>query len=73
MSPEVLQSHGYNAKSDVWSLGCVLYELCCLKQAFDSTTGLMGLMYQICEGEPPELPDIYSADLREVGNKLKGV
>lgn len=34
MSPEVLKHDGYNAKSDVWSLGVVLYELCTLQHAF---------------------------------------
>lgn len=31
MSPEVCESKPYTYKSDVWSLGCVLYELCTLK------------------------------------------
>ena len=34
MSPEVLKHDGYNSKSDIWSLGCVLFELCTLKHAF---------------------------------------
>jgi len=34
MSPEVLQSNGYDWKSDVWSLGCVVYELAMLTSPF---------------------------------------
>ena len=30
MSPEVCENKPYTQKSDVWSLGCVLYELCAL-------------------------------------------
>lgn len=34
MSPEVCESKPYTFKSDVWALGCVLYELCALEHAF---------------------------------------
>ena len=34
MSPEVLQGKGYDWKSDVWSLGCIAYELCMLRSPF---------------------------------------
>ena len=33
-SPEVVEEKPYNHKSDIWSLGCVLYELCALKHPF---------------------------------------
>jgi serine/threonine protein kinase len=35
LSPELCEDRPYNRKSDVWALGCVLYELCTLKRAFD--------------------------------------
>lgn len=31
MSPELIQERDYDAKSDIWSLGCLIYELCALK------------------------------------------
>jgi NIMA (never in mitosis gene a)-related kinase len=34
MSPEVLQGKGYDWKSDVWSLGCIAYEMCMLRSPF---------------------------------------
>lgn len=30
-SPEVCENKPYSFKSDIWALGCVLYELCTLK------------------------------------------
>ncbi len=30
-SPEVCENKPYSTKSDVWALGCILYELCTLK------------------------------------------
>ncbi|XP_077782637.1 serine/threonine-protein kinase Nek5-like isoform X3 [Podarcis muralis] len=31
LSPEICENKPYNNKTDIWSLGCVLYELCTLK------------------------------------------
>ncbi|CAM9781870.1 unnamed protein product [Choristocarpus tenellus] len=36
MSPEIFKNHPYNHKSDVWAMGCMLYELLTLKHAFDA-------------------------------------
>ncbi|KAJ7799278.1 kinase-like domain-containing protein [Mycena olivaceomarginata] len=35
MSPELMQGKAYNSKSDIWSLGCLIYELCSLKPPFN--------------------------------------
>ena len=34
MSPEMLDGQSYEYKNDIWSAGCVLYMLCCLKPPF---------------------------------------
>jgi NIMA (never in mitosis gene a)-related kinase len=36
LSPEMCEEKPYNEKSDVWALGCVLYELCTFKHPFDA-------------------------------------
>lgn len=46
MSPEVCENKPYSYKSDIWSLGCVLYEMCTLKHAFDAHN-LLGLVWKV--------------------------
>lgn len=36
MSPELFKYKPYSYKSDIWSLGCVFYEICNLRHAFDA-------------------------------------
>lgn len=69
MSPEVCQNHPYTFKSDVWALGCVLYELCTLKHAF-SADNLLGLVYKIVQDKYDPIPSIYSKDLQNLINLL---
>ncbi|KAM7382807.1 hypothetical protein PAMP_002514 [Pampus punctatissimus] len=69
MSPEVLNHHGYDYKSDIWALGCLLYEMCCLNHAFQGPNFLSVVM-KIVEGETPTLPAGYSADLNFVMQRM---
>ena len=63
MSPEVCQGQHYDYKSDVWALGCILYEICALQQAW-SGSNLLGLVYKIVQEKQPRLPDNYSEELK---------
>ena len=57
MSPEVLDGRGYEWKSDVWSLGCLLYELACLRSPFKAAgDSLYTLFKKISAGEYAALP-----------------
>jgi NIMA (never in mitosis gene a)-related kinase 1/4/5 len=69
MSPEVCENKPYTFKSDVWALGCVLYELCTLQHAF-SASNLLGLVYKIVQGTIDPIPATYSKDLQSLINSL---
>jgi NIMA (never in mitosis gene a)-related kinase len=36
LSPELCEEKPYNEKSDVWALGCLLYELCTYRHPFEA-------------------------------------
>ena len=61
-SPEVWQEKPYSAKCDIWSLGCVLYELACLRPPFVSHD-LKSLKRTIISGVYKRIPAQYSNDL----------
>lgn len=69
MSPEVCENKPYSYKSDVWALGCVLYELCTLKHAF-AANNLLGLVYKIVQEKQESIPSIYSEDLIKLTAQL---
>ena len=69
MSPEVCQSKPYSYTSDVWSLGCILYELCMLEHAF-SGENLLGLVFKIVQDKQEEIPDMYSQELKSLVREM---
>ncbi|RKP08685.1 kinase-like domain-containing protein [Thamnocephalis sphaerospora] len=62
MSPELVTGSTYDAKSDIWSLGCIIYEVCALRPPF-LATNQMELNNKILSGNVPPLPREYSSDL----------
>lgn len=53
MSPEIFKNKPYNHKSDIWALGCVLYEMTTLNHAFDANS-LNNLASKIIKGKVRE-------------------
>ncbi|XP_022126242.2 serine/threonine-protein kinase Nek8-like [Pieris rapae] len=49
LAPELCEGKPYDTKSDIWALGCLLYEMCTHKRAFDAES-LMGLVKVITSG-----------------------
>lgn len=40
-APEIVQRQDYNEKADIWSLGCILHEIMCLKAPFSGNNPLL--------------------------------
>ncbi|KAH0571623.1 Kinase, NEK [Spironucleus salmonicida] len=69
MSPEIVNNVPYNTKTDIWSLGCVLYELCTLEHVFDAGS-LKMLQMKILSGTYKPIPGIYSKDMQNLIGKM---
>lgn len=65
MSPEQIHETKYNEKSDIWSLGCFLYEMVTLKPPFQATNPL-SLAIKIKAGKVKKIEDKYSDELSRV-------
>ncbi|XP_066101216.1 serine/threonine-protein kinase Nek11 isoform X1 [Saccopteryx bilineata] len=65
MSPEALKHQGYDTKSDIWSLACILYEMCCLSHAFTGSN-FLSIVLKIVEGDTPSLPKRYPGELNAI-------
>ena len=69
MSPEQIDDIKYNEKSDIWSLGCFLYELVTLHPPFEANNHI-NLAKKIKSGKVDLIPKFYSQKLNEVINLL---
>ncbi|CAK3890742.1 G2-specific kinase nim-1 [Lecanosticta acicola] len=64
MSPEICAAERYSHYSDIWSLGCIIYELATRQVPFEARSH-MELVLKIKQGRVKPLPPQYSADLSE--------
>ncbi|XP_067944153.1 serine/threonine-protein kinase Nek2-like isoform X2 [Watersipora subatra] len=69
LSPEVVDSKPYNDKSDVWSLGCILYEMATGDLPFDATN-ILTLCRQIMNAPHRQLPSSFSSEMRQLVNDM---
>ena len=67
LSPELCQGKPYNEKSDVWSFGCIVYEMCTLKHPFEARNQA-ALVMKIIQGRYAPIPSYYSRELMDIIN-----
>lgn len=63
MAPEIFNRNIYSYKSDIWSLGCIVYELCNLRVPFDALSH-HGLIMKVMRKSYPTISPHYSRQLR---------
>ena len=64
-SPEVWKDNPYDSKSDIWSLGCVTYEMAMLHPPFRAQN-MEGLYNKVIKGQYGKISEKFSNDLGEV-------
>ena len=64
-APEVWENESYNNKCDIWSVGCIAYEMATLHVPFRGTS-IHQLYKNIMKGKYTQIPNIYSNDLKNI-------
>lgn len=72
MSPEQIEQNSYNEKSDIWSAGCLLYEMAALEPPFQANNHLC-LALKIKNGQYERLPMRYSEDLQALVKNMLNI
>ncbi|UJR16149.1 hypothetical protein I4U23_003060 [Adineta vaga] len=65
MSPEILLNKPYGQKTDIWSLGCCVYEMITYEHPFNAKD-MPALISKIISNETPQISQRYSQPLRDI-------
>ena len=68
-APEIWEDKPYDYKCDIWSVGCILYELCTHHPPFRGTS-LRDLYLNVMKGRYEPISNAYSSDLRNFIGKM---
>jgi NIMA (never in mitosis gene a)-related kinase len=63
-SPEIWRDMPYDGKSDIWGLGCVMYEAAALKPPFRAND-MEGLYKKVLQGKFSRIPNVFSTELSD--------
>lgn len=64
-SPEIWKDSPYDYKSDIWSLGCIIHEVCSLNPPFKAES-MDELYNKVIKGKYELIPSHYSWEIREL-------
>ena len=64
-SPEIWNDQPYDYKCDIWSVGCIIYEMCALHVPFRGTS-MQNLYQNVLRGIYQQISMKYSDDLRKI-------
>lgn len=68
-SPQLCLNRPYNNKSDIWALGCILYEMLTLNHAFGGSN-MQSLVQKILKGTYPPIDNSYSSHLSRLVSQM---
>jgi serine/threonine protein kinase len=69
MSPEIWEHKAYNAASDMWALGCIVFEMCSGRPPF-LANDMQGLARKVRFNASPTIGSAYSRDLASLVKRL---
>ena len=68
-SPEMCEGKVYDEKSDIWALGCIVYEMACLQKTFEGSN-LPALVNKIMRGQFAPIRGDYSPQFKQLVRDL---
>jgi len=69
-APEILKRNRITNKADIWSIGCIIHEICTLGWTWGESTNLAQIQENILHADPKKLPREYSEFLTHAVNRM---